>query len=156
MALRRHDEAGTGRCVGGDDVENVAAGFSGDPAAGQRVGAVERAVENDADHGVKGIGRKFFGAGDKVAGGVVDQRVHVAIFGFGGVHQELDGSGVTDVAGGEGGMAAGGADFVSGFLEGLFAAAGEKKSRAELGEAQGHRAAQAGAATGDENDAVFQ
>ena len=43
-----------------------------------------------------------------------------------------------------------------GLLQGLFAAAGEEDVGAEFGEAESHGAAEAGAASGDEDCAAFQ
>src|SRR2546427_8869443 len=39
---------------------------------------MKRPVEDDADHGVEGVRGKLLRARDKVAGGVVDERVYAA------------------------------------------------------------------------------
>src|SRR6202012_908131 len=54
------------------------------------------------------------------------------------------------------GLSSFGANIVGGLLQGLFAAAGEKNIGAEFGEAEGHGAAEAGAASGNKHCAVFQ
>ena len=75
-----HDESGT--AVGGgvrrDDAQNVAAKLLSDPAFGEGLRAVKRAVEDDAYNGVERVGRKLFRAGDEISGGVVDNRVDAA------------------------------------------------------------------------------
>ena len=156
-AGRRHHVAGAGICggVGGDDVEDVAGFFGGDPFAAEDERAVECAGEDDADYGVEGVGREFFAAGDEIAGGVVDERVDGAEFFFGGGDHAFNGCEVANVGDAVGGLRAFGANVVGGLLQGFFAAAGEKNIGAEFGEAQGHGAAEAGAASGDEDCAAF-
>ena len=70
------DETGTAICggVGGDDVEDVCRVSFFDPALAEYLGAMEAAVEDDADDGVEGVGSEFFGASHEIAGGVVDER----------------------------------------------------------------------------------
>src|SRR5580704_10840054 len=157
-AGRGHHVAGAriGGGVGGDDVEDVAGLFGGDPFAAEDEGAVECAGEDDSDDGVERVGREFFAASDEIAGGVIHECVDGAKFFFGGGDNAFDGREVANVGDAVGGLSAFGTNVVSGFLQGLFAAAGEKNIGAKFGEAQSHRAAQAGAASGDENCAAFQ
>ena len=68
-----------------------------EPAASAGHGGVERAHEHDADDGIEGVGRKFFGAGDEVSGGIVDEDVERGGF-PGGVDHRLDGFEVADIA----------------------------------------------------------
>ena len=68
-----------------------------EPAASAGHGAVQRAHQNDADDGVPRAGRKFFGAGDEVSGGVVDEDVERA-FAPNGVDHGFDGVEIADVA----------------------------------------------------------
>ncbi len=62
-----------------------------EPAAAACHGGVQRAHEHDADDRFESAWGEFFGAGDEVAGGVVDEYVQRAIFpdrvdhGFNGV-----------------------------------------------------------------------
>src|SRR5690348_2477949 len=117
---------------------------------------MEGALKNDAGDGSKGIGRKFFGARDKISGGVVDQRVDTAKFLLGGSDCFLDSGKIANVTAGIGGTRILLANLVAGFRQRLFAAAGEKNICAKLGEAQSHRAAKSGATAGDENRPALQ
>jgi hypothetical protein len=68
--------------------------------------AVKGTVEDDADHGIEGVGRKSFRAGDEVAGGVVNQRIDVAELQFGFGRGSFDGGVIADITSGVGGRAA--------------------------------------------------
>src|SRR4029077_10245687 len=63
------------RGVCGRDAENCSGGGGLEPAASAGHGAVESAHEDDANDGVPCAGREFFGAGDEISGGIVDEDV---------------------------------------------------------------------------------
>src|SRR5262249_14520159 len=117
-------------------------------------GDVGAAVEDDAEHGVDGARRQVLGAGDEVAGGVVDEGVERA-HGPDLLEHGLDSGGVADVA-------AVGLDFAPGFSaelggrlgQPLLAAAADDELGAELEEAPAHAEAEAGAAAGDQDALV--
>ena len=154
---RNHEtRAAIRRSVGRRDAQNIAGLFLRDPSAGEGLRAVKRAVEHDADHGVEGVGGKFFRASHEISGGVVDDGVDAAEFGVGFVGGGFDGSEIADVARGVSGRASGFMDGLAGFLERFFAAADDEHFRAERREVQRHGAAQAGAAAAQEDGAVFQ
>ena len=98
------------------------------------------------------LGVNFSVRGHEVAGGVIDQRVDFADFGFGGSGGGFYGGVVTDVAGREGCGATCFFDFFADGFEGFGAAADDEYARAEGGEMQGHGATEAGAAARQEND----
>ena len=110
--------AGIGGSVGGDDVEDVAGFFGGDPFAAEDEGAVERAGEDDTDYGVECVGRELFAAGDEIAGGVVDERIDGAKFFFGCGDYAFDGCEVANVGDAVGGLRAFGANVVRRFASG--------------------------------------
>src|SRR5690606_18679548 len=90
-------------------------------AGGER--AVERAVQDDAEHRVDGTMREPLGGRGDVAGGVVDEDVYAAAVAPDAVHQRVHGSGITDVAGNRDDRAAAlGHHFARGVLEYLLAA----------------------------------
>src|SRR6202012_1790650 len=152
------DEGGTGICggVSRDDVEDVAALFVSDPTFGERLRAVERAVEHDTDDGVEGVGAERFGGRHEVAGCVVDERVDAAELVESGFRGGFDCGGFADVGGGVTGRAAGATDFFADLFQRLFATADDENLRAEFGEFESHAAAEAGAAAGDEDGAVVE
>src|SRR2546422_1660426 len=113
-------------------------------------------VEDDADHGVEGVRRKLLRARDKVAGGVVDERVYAAKLLLGGGDGSFDSGGVADITRSEAAFAACSADGFRGFAQRLLAAPSEEHLRAQLGQPQRHRAAQSCPAACDENRASFQ
>ena len=125
-----------------------------EPAASAGHGAVERAHQNDADDGVPRAGRKFFGAGDEVSGGVVDEDVEGS-FAPDGIDHGFDGVEAADVAG-DGVDCALWGEFGCGLFEDLFAAAADVDRGSEFEEAMGHAFAEAGASAGDEDAFVFQ
>ncbi len=133
------------------------AGMGGfEPAASAGHGGVERAEEDDADYGFESARGKFLGAGDEIAGGVVDQDVERAGFPD-GIDHGLDGVEIADVAGeGVDWAFGGGGKFGGGFLENFFAAAADVDGGAELEEAVGHGFAESGAAAGDEDALVAE
>ena len=58
---------------------------------------MQRAEEDDANDGFESPRRKFFGAGDEVSGGVVDEYVERTMLPD-GVDHGLDGVEITDIA----------------------------------------------------------
>src|SRR5271155_3398979 len=93
-----------------------------EPAAPAGPGGMEGAEEHDADYGFKGARGKLLGAGDEIAGGVVDQDVEGSGFPD-GVDHGFDGVAISDVAGeGVDGAFGGGGEFGGGLLENFFAA----------------------------------
>src|SRR5215831_9270526 len=157
-AGRGHHEAGAtvGRGVGGGDVEDSAAEFLGEALFCEHLRAVKRAVENNADNSVEGVGGKLLGARHEIAGGVVDQGIDFAKVAFSGSEGQFDGSVVADIAGRKSRRTTAFMNFVANVLERLLAAADEKEPGPQLHEMEGHRAAQAGAASGKKNGTTFQ
>ena len=108
-------------------------------------------MQHDAEHRVDGARRQLLGAGDEVAGGVVDEGVE-RTDGPDLLEHGVDGGGVADVA-------AVGLDSAPGFRaelggrfgQHLLAAAADDELGAELEEAAAHAEAEAGAAAGDED-----
>ena len=108
-------------------------------------------MEDDAEHGIDGARRQVLGAGDEVAGGVVDEGVERAD-GPDLLQHGVDGGGVADVAAVDLDFAPGFRGELGGGLgEDLLAAAADHEFGAELEEAAAHAEAQAGAAAGDED-----
>src|SRR5271155_4935497 len=127
-----------------------------EPAAPAGPGGMEGAEEHDADYGFKGARGKLLGAGDEIAGGVIDQ--HVEGSGFpDGVDHGFDGIEITDVARESVDWAFGGSgEFGCGLLENLFAASADVDRGAELEEAVGHGLAESGAAACDQDALVAE
>src|ERR1035438_8734502 len=84
--------------VGGGDAEDRAGMRGFEPAASAGHRAVEGSHQDDADDGVPCAGRKFFGAGDEIPGGVVDENVEGALS-PNGIHHGFDGVEAANVAG---------------------------------------------------------
>ena len=125
-----------------------------EPAASAGHGAVERAHEDDADDGVPCAGRKFFGAGDEISGGIVDEDVERS-FAPNGIDHGFDGVEAANVAG-DGVNRALRVEFGSGLFKNVFAATADVDCGSEFEESGGHAFAEAGASTGDEDALVFQ
>src|SRR5262249_28629457 len=157
-AGRGHHEAGAtvGRGVGGGDVEDSAAEFLGEALFCEHLRAVKRAVENNADNSVEGVGGKLLGARHEIAGGVVAQGIDFAEVASSGSDGQFDASVVADIAGRKSRRTTAFMNFVANVLERLLAAADEKEPGPQLHEMEGHRAAQAGAASGKKNGTTFQ
>src|SRR5260370_28494904 len=117
---------------------------------------MKRPVEDDADQGVEGVRRKLLRARDKVAGGIVDERVYAAELLLGGGDGCFDRGWVTDITRSEAAFAACSADGFRGFAQRLLTAPGEEHPRAQLGQPQRHRAAQSCPAACDENRPFFE
>jgi hypothetical protein len=101
-------------------------------------------------------GRKFFGAGDEVSGGVVDENVERGFLPD-GIDHRFDGVEVANVAGDGVDCAVRFAGRVRRrFLENIFAAAADVDGGSEFEEACGHAFAEAGAAAGDEDALVLE
>ena len=94
---------------------------------------LQRAHEHDADDGVPRAGREFFGAGDEVAGGVVDEDVERS-FAPDGIDHGFDGFETANVAG-DGVDGSLGGEFGGGLFENFFAAAADVDRGSEFEEA---------------------
>src|SRR5580692_816236 len=127
-----------------------------EPAASAGHGGMERSKEDDADYGFESARRKLLGAGNEIAGGVVDQDVERSGF-PNGVDHGLYCVETADVAGEGMDWAFGrGGEFGGGLLENFFATAADVDGGSELEEAAGHRFAESGAAAGDEDALVAE
>src|SRR5208337_4186864 len=141
---------------GRGDVQDIAAEFFRDTPSGEGQGAIESAVEDDGDNRLKGIRRQRARARREVSGGVVHQRIDVVPVLVGSGRGGFDGVVLPDVACGVSGRAAIVVNLFAGLFEGFFAASDEEEPRPELGEVQGHGAAEASAATGQKDGAAFE
>src|SRR5581483_7988238 len=139
--------AGAGGAVGGDDIEDGGGMFGGEPATSASHGHVDGAHKDDAEDGVPGARGEIFGAGEEVAGCVVDEDVERA-FPPDAFYELFDGLLIADVAAEAVDVAAEGR---AGGLEDFFAASANVDGGAELEIALGHGAAESGAAAGDES-----
>src|SRR5579864_1785826 len=117
---------------------------------------MKRPIEDDADHGVEGVWGKLLRARDKVAGGVVDERVYAAELLLGGGDGRFDSGGVTNITRDKAAFAACSADGFRGFAQRLLAAPGEEHPCAQLGQPQRHRPTQSCPAACDENRTSFE
>src|SRR5208337_1915068 len=150
LGNRRGNDVGRAyRCVGGGDAEDGPGVRGLEPAASAGHGAVQRAHEHDVDDGVPRAGREVFGAGDEVAGGVVDEDVEGSLAPD-GIDHGFDGFKTADVAG-EGVDGSLGREFGSGLFENFCAAAADVDRGSEFEEAFGHAFAEAGASAGDQD-----
>ena len=138
--------------VGGGDVEHGALAAFFQPAAAAGHGAMDCSHQHYTDHGFKGPGGKVFGAGDKVAGGVVDQDIERPLLPDAGDHF-LYTSGIADVADIGVDRAAGGSvKLFGGFLQHLLAASTDaKRGGTQFQKPPAHGFAQAGCATGNQD-----
>ena len=136
--------------VVGDDGQHLALLLALDEAPADLAGAVERPVEHDAHHRVKGVGGQVLGRREEVPGRVVDHLVHGTQLALHGVHRGADGVGVTDVAGHGGRAASRLADGPRRLLEGRGTAAQDGDARPQPAHADGHGPAQPAAAAGDD------
>src|SRR3974390_688496 len=103
--------------------------------------------------GVRGEG---FGARHEVSGGVVDEGVDFTELRFGCSEGRFDGAIIAHITSGECRSAALAMNLFASFVQRSVAAADEKHSRAELGEMDGHGAAESAAATGQEDGAALE
>ena len=152
----RHDVGrANGRVRGGNAEDGTAVrGFEPAAAAGQ--GAVEGSHEHDADNGVPCAGRKVFGAGDEVSGGVVDEDVERELrsrWSRSWLRRRRD---CERRRGWRGLCLRFLGEFGGGLLEDFFAAAADVDRGSEFEEALGHAFAEAGAAAGDQDALVLQ
>src|SRR5262249_2721431 len=117
-------------------------------------GAVERAHEHDVYDGAPRAGREFFGTGDEISGGVVDEDVERAR-----VPDEVDhGFDFFEYAhiASQAFDRAFGRKFDGGLLEDFFAASADVDGCAEFEESLGHAFTEAGASAGDEDALGFE
>jgi len=154
---RRHDEAGTavGGGIRGYDVQDVSAELLRYPSLGECLRAMKRTVEHDAHDGVKGVGGEFLCACDKIASGIVDDRIDAVKLLLGLFRRGFYRSVVTHITGGERRRASRAVNLGTNFLEWFFTAADEVHPSAKLGKAQGHRPAQSGSSTSKEDSPAF-
>jgi len=117
---------------------------------------MKSAVEDDADNRLKGIRRQLFRAGHEVSGGVVHQCIDFAPVILCGGHSGFNGVVFPDVARGVSGRAAIAVNLFAGFLRGSSRRPMRKSRAPSFGEVQGHGAAEAGAAAGQEDGAAFE
>ena len=150
----RDDVSGADGRVGGGNAEDSAGMGGFEPAAAAGHGRVECAHEHDADDGLEGARREFFGASDEVSGGIVDKNVERS-GAPDGIDHRFDGVEVADVAR-EGVDYAVCGEFCLRGLQNFFAAAADVDFGAEFEEALRHAFAQAGAAASDEDAFVLQ
>ena len=148
-ARAREDEAGAGRGVRRRDREHGAAALLVDPEPARRSRAVEGAVQNDRDDRGEAVRCQILGGTEEVSGGVVDEDVRDAHRLLHARQRGIDLTGVPHVARRGRGAAAGGDDLGDDAIERLEAAPRHGDRRAQSGKANGHRAAQAGAASCD-------
>src|SRR5207302_6907570 len=120
-----------------------------EPAPSASHGAVQRAHEHDVDHGVKGAGREFLGAGEDVPGSIIDKNVQRA-GGPDSVHRLLDRFQAANVAG-MGVDRAFRRELSSRGFQNFFAAPTDVYDGAQFQKTSGHAFAQTGAAAGDDN-----
>src|SRR6185437_7666989 len=160
-ASGRNDKPGAAvrGSVGGGDVKDITGLLGGDPATAERECAMERTLKDDPNHGVECVRGELFGAGEEVAGGVVHEGIDAAEWGaeflFRCGDGGLDGGEVAHVGTSIGGAGAFGSNVGNGLLQRVFTAANEEQGGAEIGKAEGHRAAEAGSPTGDEDRTTF-
>ena len=112
---------------------------------------MERSVQHDADDGAPTVRRQVLRAHEEVAGGVVHECRHRPERGLGRVERVGDRTRLTHV--GRCGDALAG-QLRDGLVQGLTAATDDRDLRAEPAELERHRAAEAGAAAGNQHDAV--
>jgi hypothetical protein len=153
-----YDARRAGPGVVGDDVEDCPA-LCRDHSLADSAGAIERAVEHDADDGVPAVDGELIGRRDEVAGGVVDQEVDASVLSMDFRRDRLDCLGVADIEGDE----AGGvyrARFAALLLdrrpELLLAAAGDDDGGAEFGELACNGKADPGSTARDDADTTFE
>ena len=121
------------------------------PAAAESERAVKCAPEDDPHDSGKSVGRELLRAGDEVARSIVEECIDAADSFFGGLDSLLHGGEVTNVAGSKARARALGLKFFRGGFQRLRPPRDKKQIRAELREAQRHRAAESGPAAGDQN-----
>ena len=108
-------------------------------------------MENDVEHRIDGARRQVLGAGDEVAGGVVDEGVE-RTHGPDLLQHGVDRRGIAHVATMGLDSAPGlGREPGGGLGQSMLAAAADDQFGAELEEAAAHAEAEAGAAAGDED-----
>lgn len=122
-----------------------------DPALADGLGDVERAVHHDIGDRVEAARRQILGAGDEIAGGVVDE-VGQRPVGEDCFDHGVDGRGITNIDAVACHLAAVGLHQFGGrVVADALAAAADVDFGAELKKTGGHGFAEAGAAAGDEN-----